>query len=67
MGFVMIMGPCAVCGNIFSYNPSYVPSLKNQPFCGDCMESINILRASRGVSPLVVHPDAYEPLPEEEL
>lgn len=71
MGFVMVHGPCFSCNRVFAYNPHYVPSLtvrgERVPFCRHCIDVANPLRESRGLPPIVPHPQAYEPLPESEL
>lgn len=67
MGYVMVTAPCGMCGIPFMFNHKYVPSLKNKPYCGNCMEMVNNLREERGIDKLEIHPEAYEPLPEEQL
>ena len=77
-GYVQIIGPCFVCGRTFAFNPhrvpSYDPSLDDptkpagrQPICEPCIEHANRNRVARGLEPWVVHPDAYEAIPEHEL
>jgi len=70
-GFVMCMGPCLVCKNLFSFNPHRVPSYRvkgeREPICESCMKRINEQRQERGQDPFPINPDAYEALPEEEL
>ena len=67
MGYVFLTGACGSCGRIFSYNPNYVPSLNNAAFCESCMTIANAKREEMGLPPHPIHPQAYEPLPEEEL
>lgn len=71
MGYAMCMSPCYQCKRVFSYNPHFVPSLTvygtREPFCRDCIERANPIRVAKGLEPIVPHPQAYEPLPEEEL
>lgn len=71
-GYVLAFSSCVCCRNVFSYNPKKVPSTSavtgtREPVCEKCMSYINRKRVTLGIPPLVVHPDAYEPLPEEEL
>jgi hypothetical protein len=72
MGYVMVTGPCIRCRQPFSYNPHHVPSTSavtgtREPFCRDCFGWLNAMRKERGLDPFPLHPEAYEPLPEEEL
>ena len=71
MGYVMMSSQCINCGRLFSYNPHKVPSVRvkgvREPVCRSCIEAANTIRKERGILPLHYHPDAYEPLPEEEL
>lgn len=67
MGYAYLTAPCGQCGNIFSSNPTCVPSLNNIPFCLKCMEEANAERIKRGMDPHPIHPDAYEPCNEYEL
>lgn len=81
-GYVFVMGVCYGCRHPFSFNPNLVPSLtiKNgkqvtpgtpgsarEPFCQSCITKANVVRSKNGLSPLVIHPDAYKPCPEEEI
>ncbi|RPH74007.1 hypothetical protein EHM76_04370 [bacterium] len=70
-GFVMAMGRCIRCGVPFSFNPHFVPSIRvegvRQPVCRSCVEWANEERKKAGIEPHFIHPEAYEPLPEEQL
>ncbi len=71
-GFVFLMGSCFCCGQPFTSNPSYVPSIRDgdgvrQPVCKKCIDGANVKRVELGMEPHTIHPQAYEPLPEEEL
>jgi hypothetical protein len=59
------MGPCYACQRVFSYSPSFVPSVlvdgEREPICRDCVERANPRRAEMGLAPIVPHPNAYEP------
>lgn len=67
MGYVTAFSPCGACKRPFTYNPNYVPSLKGAPFCESCIKAANKIRGENGLEPLLIHPQAYEPLREEEL
>ena len=66
-GYVLIIGHCGQCNKLFSFNPKYVPSISNIPFCKECVEAATPLREHKGLPPIKVHPEAYAPLPEYEL
>ena len=70
-GFVFVMGPCFMCKKIFTFNPRYVPSFRvkgeREPICAGCLAVVNERRKEAGDDPFHIHPEAYEPLPEEEL
>jgi hypothetical protein len=71
-GWVYCHSACLACGEIFSYNPVHVPSSsavtgEREPICRTCMARINEKRKGMGMSPFGIHPQAYEPLAEEEL
>ena len=71
MGYVMVTSACFGCRRIFSYNPKHVPSIPikgvREPICRDCVEFVNPKRVANGLEPIVIRPQAYEPLREEEL
>lgn len=56
---------------MISYNPKLVPSVRindvKEPICRQCIEFANPIRAEKGLPPIEAHPDAYRPVPEEEL
>lgn len=71
-GFVMAYGACVTCGMPFSFNPHKVPSTRafngeREPVCASCMAAVNAKRKEMNLEPHAIEPDAYEPLPEEEL
>lgn len=70
-GIVICTGACYGCRRVFTFNPLYVPSLRidgaREPFCQACVERANSIREGKGLPPHEIHPEAYEPLPEEEL
>lgn len=71
MGYVMGFSKCYTCNQPFGYNPNYVPSVRvdgiKEPLCKTCIEDANSKRKALGISQFPVHPQAYEPLNEEEL
>jgi hypothetical protein len=71
-GYVLAWSACIGCRRVFGYNPHHVPSSSavtgsREPLCRSCMERINAKRATMGLEAFAIHPEAYEPLPEEEL
>lgn len=72
MGYAMAMSPCICCNRVFSYNPVKVPSTSaitgtREPICRECLALINKKRKEKGLLLIQADPQAYEPLPEEEL
>ena len=71
MGFVMCHAACFGCGRPFMFNPHKVPSINYEgvryPICRECVGMANPKRIANGLPPIEIHPDAYEPLNEEEL
>lgn len=65
MGFAFVVGKCFGCGGIFSFNASYVPSIRHlgekEPVCRVCMDRANANRVEMGLEPHSIHPEAYEP------
>jgi len=59
MSYAFVVGTCGNCGRLFSFNPNYVPSYKNIPFCKECMERTNKIRETLGNDPFFIHPEAY--------
>ena len=64
MGYVLVIGKCGQCGKPFSFNPRYVVSKDNIPFCRECVEAANPVRIKNGLDPIHIHSEAYEPLDE---
>jgi hypothetical protein len=68
MGFVFATGHCIVCGNLFTFAPDFVPSVRvngeKEPVCKSCVENANPIRKKNGLEPIRVHPNAYEPQEE---
>jgi len=71
MGYAIIFGECFSCNKFFSFNPNYVPSIRiegdKKPICKNCIEEVNPLRVKNGLSPIIIHPQAYEPENENNL
>lgn len=71
MGYAIAMAPCVVCGRLFGFNPHRVPSAvvdgQREPICRPCVERANPLRIAKGLEPIVIHSDSYEPIDEHEL
>lgn len=72
MGYLIAMGNCICCGNVFSFNPDRVPSTtaltgQREPVCRNCMTRINMKRKSLGLEPFPIHADAYAICDESEL
>jgi len=71
-GYAIVHSKCAACSAIISYNPHRVPSVivsgRREAICPACHARWNeIHRTSKGLEPLSIHPDAYKPIPENEL
>ena len=67
MAFMMAMGRCCACKQMFSFNPDRVPSVRvsvpdgpREPICRGCVERANPERVKRGLAPITVLPGAYE-------
>ncbi len=72
MGYAFVASPCALCSQIFSFNPKKVPSIKRidgvrVAICKDCIEKYNPEREKNGLPPITPDPEAYEPINEAEL
>lgn len=71
-GFVWCIGNCVACGVPIQYNPNRVPSItvngSRQALCKSCFARWNqIHRTSKGLEPVPLDPQAYEPAPESDL
>lgn len=71
MGLALMWSACASCQKMMAYNPRWVPSVRindvKEPICLRCVETANPIRIKKGLSPIEVNPQAYSPIPEEEL
>lgn len=68
-GYMFCMGSCINCKRTITFNPNKVPSIRvageREPLCEACFAKWNeIHRTSKGLDPVPLHPDAYEPEPE---
>ena len=73
MGFAYATRPCAGCGNLVSFNPERVPSVRMllgkpdargepEPVCSACVYRINERRIGAGMDPIMIPPGAYGPM-----
>ena len=66
-------GPCVACGVLIPiFNPVCVPSIRvngeREPLCRTCFERWNqIHRTSKGLEPLPLNPNAYQPANEVDV
>jgi len=65
MGWMMVMGHCVACHEIFTFSAERVPSLvvngEREPVCQACITRVNPIRIANGLPPIVPLPGAYEP------
>lgn len=61
MAYMSLLAPCLRCDRMFASNAQFVPSVKGQPICKDCIEELQAIRISMGMEPWSIHPLAYEP------
>ncbi len=71
MGYAMCHGYCFGCGQLFSFNPVRVPSIRinndRKPICRSCVDRVNPTRIKNGLAPIMPAPDAYDACDESEL
>lgn len=61
-GVYTLIAPCCGCGKTFTSNPHSVPSIGRKfPICRCCIDRINAKRIEKGLEPVYVPEDAYEP------
>lgn len=72
--YAVVIAPCILCGQPFSFNPRKVPAIRNpatgkkEPICRTCHDIANDERVKRGMEPWPNPlPDAYDPFHESEL
>jgi hypothetical protein len=66
MAFMYGHGHCINCRARISFNIDFVPTLRvngeREPLCRSCHAKWNeIHRTSKGLDPVPLHPEAYEP------
>ena len=67
MPHIIAFGECAGCQRPIAFNPDRVPSIRvdgqREPICRGCHGAWNrIHRTSKGLEPVPLDPDAYEPV-----
>lgn len=67
-GYMFVVGSCVACHAMLTFNPNCVPSLtvrgSREPLCRTCHARWNeIHRTCKGLAPVAIHPEAYEPEP----
>ena len=72
MSMAIVIASCAACNRVVHANPYKCPSIrvegKREPICKACFNKWNqIHRTSKGLEPVPLHPDAYQPIDEREL
>jgi len=64
MSFMICTSHCAGCGELISYNPNRVPSIRvngeKEALCLECATRVNQNRVKEGKDACFIHPDAYE-------
>jgi len=68
MSFMSCIAHCYVCGGLFSFSPTLVPSLPanltktgtKEPVCRSCITAANPRRIANGLEPIAILPGAYE-------
>lgn len=79
---IVAMGNCVACGQLFSFNPARVPSVRasfdqtsrqwtpcatRQPLCATCWARFNARRIAQGLPAHDTLPGAYAPGPISDL
>ena len=67
-GYMMVHTACVACSRVVGINPTHCPSLRvngeREPICRVCFNEWNrVHRVARGLDPIPLHPQAYEPEP----
>lgn len=75
MAFMSAMGECVGCGQVFSFNPQRVPSMRvsradgkwvpdqngqREPVCANCVARYNVIREKMHLPLISVLPGAYD-------
>ena len=83
MGYMTLFFNCINCGQSASANPDKVPTVRitrdtdgiprpdrngtKEPLCEACAERLNQNRIDAGLPAFPIHPQAYQPAPEQEI
>jgi hypothetical protein len=74
MGWIYLLCSCAACGAPIHVNIEKCPSIRiggtgpREPICINCFNRWNeIHRTSKGLEPVPLDPQAYEPLNEQDM
>jgi hypothetical protein len=70
MGYLLVTSRCAACPQIICFHPDFVPSIRvngeKEALCASCFDKWNeIHRVSKGLEPIKIHPEAYNPKSED--
>ena len=72
MAYMFATSACVGCGNLFTYNPTLVPSIRvnaqgkpdpsgsAEPICRTCVERANPERIKNGLPPIFILTGAYQ-------
>ncbi len=67
--YILATSCCVSCHKMIQFNPDKVPSIRpynkgaREPLCKECFDKWNeIHRTSKGLEPIPLEKDAYEPL-----
>ena len=62
MGYQFVLDYCGRCNKMFQFNPRLVPSIKNVPYCKNCVDGENVIRKALGDPNLLKYnPKGYYP------
>tara|TARA_Y100000310_G_C20383495_1_gene669299 strand:+ start:358 stop:576 length:219 start_codon:yes stop_codon:yes gene_type:complete len=72
MGYAMAMGSCYGCGQMMTFNPHKVPSVRDpqgirQAICKSCVKVVQNNQKRDGLPIAQIPKNAYEPIHESEL
>lgn len=60
MAYMTCLGSCFGCRQLFTFNPTSVPSYQGEPICRACIERVNAKRKAMGLPLWPILPGAYE-------
>lgn len=66
MAYMFVVGECVACKTVITFNADKVPSIRvngvREPICAGCFRRWNLIhRVNKGLNPLPLDPEAYEP------